>query len=242
MKEAVHTANLRKVYGSGQTEVVALADASITLMEGEVSAILGPSGSGKTTLLMCLGGIEEPSGGSMRIGGEDVYAGGAWKVKDLRRLRREKVGFIFQAHNLIPFLTVLDNVILAAELAGDSRKEADAKAMELMEYLEVAHRADKFPATLSGGEKQRIAIARALVHGPRLVLADEPTAALDTDRGKKVVTLLKDVAKKRGVGVIVVTHDVRMVEGFDTVYMMNDGTIMVDAPGTAAHSSPSIAM
>jgi len=242
VKEAVHTANLRKVYGSGQTEVVALADASITLMEGEVSAILGPSGSGKTTLLMCLGGIEEPSGGSMRIGGEDVYADNAWKVKDLRRLRREKIGFIFQAHNLIPFLTVLDNVILAAELAGDSRKEADAKAMELLEYLEVAHRADKFPATLSGGEKQRVAIARALVHGPRRVLADEPTAALDTDRGKKVVTLLKDVAKKRGVGVIVVTHDARMVEGVDTVYMMNDGTITVDAPGTAAHSSPSIAM
>ncbi|HEX9860803.1 MAG TPA: ABC transporter ATP-binding protein, partial [Nitrospirota bacterium] len=216
---------LRKVYGSGETEVVALADANMILHEGEVSAVLGPSGSGKTTMLMCLGCIVEPTAGKMFIGGEEVYAGGGWKKRDLRRLRREKMGFIFQAHNLIPFLSVLDNVLIASELVGTPRKEAAKKAMELLEYLEVAHRADKFPATLSGGEKQRVAIARALVHGPTLILADEPTAALDTERGKKVVTLLKELAKKRGVGVVAVTHDVRMVEGFDKVYHMDDGVL-----------------
>ncbi len=225
-KEVVRLVNLRKVYGSGETEVVALADANITLHEGEVSAVLGPSGSGKTTMLMCLGCIVEPTGGRMLIGGEEVYADGGWKRRDLRGLRREKMGFIFQAHNLIPFLSILENVIVASELVGTPRKEAERKAMELLEYLEVAHRADKFPATLSGGEKQRVAIARALVHDPSLVLADEPTAALDTERGKKVVTLLKDLAKKRGVGVIVVTHDVRMVEGFDRIYHMKDGSIL----------------
>jgi len=229
MNEVVRLTNLRKVYGSGETEVVALADANIILHEGEVSAVLGPSGSGKTTMLMCLGCITEPTSGKMFIGGEEVYGDGGWKKRDLRRLRREKMGFIFQSHNLIPFLSTLDNVIIAAELVGTPRKEAEGKAMELLEYLEVAHRAEKFPATLSGGERQRVAIARALVHGPSLILADEPTAALDTDRGKKVVTLLKDLAKKRGVGVIVVTHDVRMVEGFDRVYHMKDGVIMDEA-------------
>jgi putative ABC transport system ATP-binding protein len=229
VKEVVFTENLRKVYGSGETEVVALADANITLKEGEVSAILGPSGSGKTTLLMLLGCIEKPTNGLIRIGGEEVYGDGVWKIKDQRRLRREKMGFIFQSHNLIPFLSILDNVIIASELVETPRKEAEARAMELLEYLEVAHRSSKFPATLSGGEKQRVAIARALVHGPSLILADEPTAALDTERGKKVVTLLKDLAKKRGVGVIVVTHDVRMVEGFDRVYHMDDGVIKGEA-------------
>jgi putative ABC transport system ATP-binding protein len=228
MSEVVRLANLRKVYGSGDTEVVALADANIVLHEGEVSAVLGPSGSGKTTMLMCLGCIVEPTAGKMHIGGEEVYGDGGWQKRDLRRLRREKMGFIFQSHNLIPFLSVLDNVIIAAELVGTPRKEAEQKTMELLEYLEIAHRANQFPATISGGEAQRVAIARALVHGPSLILADEPTAALDTDRGKKVVTLLKDLAKKRDVGVIVVTHDVRMVEGFDRVYHMKDGVISND--------------
>ena len=225
-REVVRLVNLRKVYGSGDTEVVALADANVTLREGEVSAVLGPSGSGKTTMLMCLGCIVEPTGGRMFIGGEEVYGDGVWKRRDLRRLRREKMGFIFQSHNLIPFLSILDNVVIASELVGTPKKEAARKGMELLEYLEVAHRADKFPATLSGGEMQRVAIARALVHDPSLILADEPTAALDTERGKKVVTLLKDLARKRGVGVIVVTHDVRMVEGFDRIYHMKDGSIL----------------
>lgn len=225
MNEVVRVEGLRKVYGSGETEVVALSDANLTLQEGEVSAILGPSGSGKTTMLMCLGCIVEPTGGRMFIGGEEIYGDGKWKKRDLRRLRREKMGFIFQSHNLIPFLNVLENVVIASELTGTPRKEAEAAAMELLEYLEVAHRATKFPATLSGGEMQRVAIARALVHDPNLILADEPTAALDTDRGKKVVALLKNLAKKRGVGVIVVTHDIRMVEGFDRVYHMKDGAI-----------------
>ncbi len=226
MKEVVRVEGLRKVYGSGETEVVALSDANMTLREGEVSAVLGPSGSGKTTMLMCLGCIVEPTAGRMFIGGEEIYGDGSWKRRDLRRLRREKMGFIFQSHNLIPFLNVLENVVIASELTGVPRKEAEAGAMELLEYLEVAHRAAKFPATLSGGEMQRVAIARALVHDPSLILADEPTAALDTDRGKKVVALLKNLAKKRGVGVIVVTHDIRMVEGFDRVYHMKDGSIL----------------
>ncbi len=224
--EVVRLENLRKVYGSGETEVVALADANMILHEGEVSAVLGPSGSGKTTMLMCLGCIVMPTAGKIFIRGEEIYETGGWKKRDLRRLRREKMGFIFQAHNLVPFLSVLENVVIASELVGTPRKEAETKAMELLDYLEVAHRAGNFPATISGGEAQRVAIARALVHGPSLILADEPTAALDTDRGKKVVALLKNLAKKRGVGVIVVTHDVRMVEGFDRVYHMKDGSIL----------------
>ena len=161
MKEVVRLANMRKVYGSGETEVVALADADITLHEGEVSAVLGPSGSGKTTMLMCLGCIVEPTAGKMYIGGEEVYGNGGWRKRDLRRLRREKMGFIFQAHNLIPFLTVLDNVIIASELVGTPRKEAERKTMELLEYLEIAHRADQFPATVSGGR------SAARRHSPR---------------------------------------------------------------------------
>ncbi|MBI5140964.1 MAG: ABC transporter ATP-binding protein [Nitrospirae bacterium] len=225
MKEVVFTSGLRKVFGSGDTEVVALAGADVQLAEGEVSAILGPSGSGKTTLLMCIGGILEPTSGLMRIGGEDVYSGGRWRIGDLRRLRREKMGFIFQAHNLIPFLTIIENVTIAAELVGAPKAEARSRSMELLDYLEVANRADKYPATLSGGERQRVAIARALVHGPRLILADEPTASLDTERGAKVIALLRKLAKERNVGVIAVTHDVRMLDGFDRIYRMKDGVI-----------------
>lgn len=225
MKEVVFTSGLRKVFGSGDTEVVALAGADVRLDEGEVSAILGPSGSGKTTLLMCIGGILEPTSGLMRIGGADVYADGKWRTGDLRRLRREMMGFIFQAHNLIPFLTIIENVMIAAELVGMPKLEARSRSMELLDYLEVAHRAGKYPATLSGGERQRVAIARALVHGPRLILADEPTAALDTERGAKVITLLRKLAKERNVGVITVTHDVRMLDGFDRIYRMKDGVI-----------------
>lgn len=225
MKEVVYTKGLRKVYGEGDTEVVALAGADVDIREGELSAVLGPSGSGKTTMLMCLGGIVTPTSGLMRIGGEDVFSAGVWLKKDLRRLRREKMGFIFQAHNLIPFLTVLENVTIAAELVGTPVKAARSRAMELLEYLDVSHRAGKFPATLSGGEMQRVAIARALVHGPQLVLADEPTASLDTERGKRVVELLRKLAMDMGVAVITVTHDERMLSGFDKVYRMKDGVL-----------------
>ena len=222
---AIEVERVTKIYGRGETAVTAISDATFQIKPGELVAILGPSGSGKTTLLTAIGLINEPTHGKVIIDGTTVADEGWLPKLDLKRIRREKLGFIFQAHNLIPFLSVLDNVLIASELVGTPRKEAAKKAMELLEYLEVAHRADKFPATLSGGEKQRVAIARALVHGPTLILADEPTAALDTERGKKVVTLLKELAKKRGVGVVAVTHDVRMVEGFDKVYHMDDGVL-----------------
>ena len=146
---------------------------------------------------------------------------------DIRRLRREKMGFIFQAHNLIPFLTARQNILFPLSLVGQKGEAADRRVMELLEYMEIADRADYLPALLSGGEQQRVAIARALANNPRLILADEPTASLDTGRGRKVMELLKKIAKENQSAVIVVTHDVRMIEGFDHVYHLKDGRLQV---------------
>jgi putative ABC transport system ATP-binding protein len=138
-------------------------------------------------------------------------------------LRREKIGFIFQSHNLIPFLNVRQNVLYPLTLLGNKGKDANLRVMELLEYMEIADRADYLPALLSGGEQQRVAIARALANKPKLILADEPTAALDSVRGKKVMDMLKKIARENNSAVIVVTHDVRMIEGFDHVYHLKDG-------------------
>ena len=135
------------------------------------------------------------------------------------------MGFIFQAHNLIPFLTARQNVLFPLSLVGQKGEAADRRVMELLEYMEIADRADYLPALLSGGEQQRVAIARALANNPRLILADEPTASLDSNRGKKVMELLKNIAREKQSAVIVVTHDVRMIEGFDQVYHLKDGRL-----------------
>jgi putative ABC transport system ATP-binding protein len=221
---AVIGERLTKVFRQGETEVVALRDVSVEVEAGELVALMGPSGSGKTTLLRAISLIDPPTRGRVAIAGQPVYDGGRVLVDD-RRLRRERMGIIFQAYNLIPFLTVVENVALVLTLNGVALGEALRRSRALLEELDLGHRADVHPATLSGGEQQRLAVARAVVNDPAVILADEPTAALDTERGTAVMELLRRLGRQRRAAVIVVTHDERMLEGFDRVYRMLDGRI-----------------
>jgi len=218
----VQVSGLNKTFGSGELAVHALRDINFTVGAGELVALLGPSGSGKSTLLLCMSLILAPSSGRMFMNGRAVYDAGGTGL-DVRRFRRENIGFIFQAHNLIPFLNARENISLALSLAGVGKREARNRAQELLEYLEIGHRAESMPANLSGGEQQRVAIGRALANQPPLIFADEPTAALDTERGVRVMALLRTIARERNSAVITVTHDHRMIEGFDSVYHMKDG-------------------
>jgi len=216
--------DLNKVFGSGHLEVQALKDVFLTISSGELVGLMGPSGSGKTTMLLCISLILEPTAGTILLDGEAIYQNG-WTGLDVRLLRREKIGFIFQAHNLIPFLTAKENVLFPLQLVGCTGSEAENRALELLNYMEIVERADYLPAFLSGGEQQRVTIARALANKPRLILADEPTASLDTVRGKKVMEMLKKIAREQQTAVISVTHDARMIEGFDHVYHLKDGQL-----------------
>jgi putative ABC transport system ATP-binding protein len=220
----VEVERVSKTFGSGELTVQALKPCSFSVQAGELVALLGPSGSGKSTLLLSISLILEPTTGRIVVNGQEIYNNG-WTGVDERAFRRRNIGFIFQQHNLIPFLTALENVALAMQLNGTPRREAARRAKELLGYLEIAHRADSLPANLSGGEQQRVAIGRALANQPPLILADEPTAALDTDRGGKVMALLRRIARERRSAVITVTHDHRMIEGFDTVYHLEDGRL-----------------
>ena len=219
---AIEADGLTKIYGSGNTEVVAMRDATMHVKQGEVVALLGPSGSGKSTFLTAVGLINPPTSGRISIGGELVQDGATPHV-NLRSFRRKHIGFIFQKSNLIPFLSAAENVQIALELNGESKRAARHRAIELMEYLGVADRADNLPSMLSGGQQQRIAVARAIANRPSVILADEPTAALDGHRGRQVMELFAKVAHEQGAGVIVVTHDHRALDVFDTIYEMEDG-------------------
>jgi putative ABC transport system ATP-binding protein len=221
---AIVAENLGKVFGRGETQVVGLQDASVTVAAGELVALMGPSGSGKTTLLRALSLIDPPTTGRVAISDAVIYENGQVLVND-RRLRRERMGIIFQAYNLIPFLTAAENVALVLTLNDVSRREAMRRARDLLVQMDLGHRADVHPPTLSGGEQQRLAVARAVINDPAVILADEPTAALDTERGRAVMALLRRLGKERRAAVIVVTHDERMIEGFDRVYHMTDGRI-----------------
>ena len=216
--------NLSKHFGEGETRVDALRDVTLDIFPEQVIGLLGPSGSGKSTLLNVIGCILEPNSGKMQLDGEVVYDGG-WLRSDLRRLRLEKVGFIFQAHNLMPFLSAIDNVMLVLNIAGYSKDKARERAQELLEYLEVGNRADAFPSSLSGGEAQRVAIARALANKPRIVLADEPTAALDSERAGIVMDLLRKVAIDQKASIAVVTHDEKIYDRLDHIFMLRDGVL-----------------
>lgn len=213
---------LRKRYGAGETAVDALKDVNMHVAPGEVIGLVGPSGSGKSTLLKCLGAVIEPSGGEMLLGGESIYHD-RWRIGDLRALRRDKIGFVFQAPYLIPFLDVTDNVALLPMLAGVSNGEARKRARELLDALEVGHRAQAMPAQLSGGEQQRVSIARALVNRPPVILADEPTAPLDSARALGVVRILNQMARQYQTAVIVVTHDEKIIPTFKRIYHIRDG-------------------
>lgn len=221
---ALETSGLTKVYGSGHTEVVAMRDATMRVRRGEVVALLGPSGAGKSTFLLCVGLINPPTRGRVSIGGR-LMQDGSRSLGDLRRFRRENIGFVFQKSNLIPFLNAVDNVQIVGELNGRPASRARRRAMELLDELGVGPRARNMPTQLSGGEQQRVTIARALANQPNLILADEPTAALDGVRGRQVMELFRNVAHEHGTGVIVVTHDHRALDVFDTVYEMEDGLL-----------------
>jgi putative ABC transport system ATP-binding protein len=221
---ALEVRDLSKTFGAGELAVHALRNVSLSVEAGELVALLGPSGSGKSTLLLCVSLIQEPSAGRITLAGHDVWRDGPLG-RDARRYRRENIGFIFQGHNLIPFLTAQDNIALARNLTGAGKREAAARARELLEFLEIGARASAYPGSLSGGEQQRVAIGRALANEPPLIFADEPTASLDTERGMKVMAMLRRIAREKRSAVIAVTHDHRMVEGFDSAYVMNDGRL-----------------
>jgi len=229
--EILKIEGLYKTFGSGRLEVRALEDIHLSVSRGELVALLGPSGSGKTTLLLCISMILEPTAGRIVFDGQTIFQKNGWAGVDIRRVRREKIGFIFQSHNLIPFLTARQNVLFPLDLVGLRGEKADTRVRELLEYMEIADRADFLPAILSGGEQQRVAIARALANNAKLILADEPTASLDTVRGTRVMESLKKIAKENESAVIVVTHDVRMIEGFDHVYRLKDGKLTTRTEG-----------
>lgn len=219
---AIETIGLTKVYGSGNTEVIAMQDANMQVHPGEVVALLGPSGSGKSTFLTAVGLINPPTSGQVRIGGRLVMDGPRAAV-NLRSFRRKHIGYVFQKSNLIDFLNARENVQLALELNGLSSASARRRAMELLDGLGVSDRSEYRVSMLSGGQQQRVAVARALANNPKVILADEPTAALDSHRGRQVMELFQQVARDFGAGVIVVTHDHRTLDVFDTIYEMEDG-------------------
>lgn len=220
----IELSGISKAFGTGDARVDALVDIDLRVNPGEVVGLLGPSGSGKSTLLNIIGCILEPSGGRMLIDGEAIYDG-HWLSRDLRRLRLTKIGFIFQFHNLIPFLSALENVALVLELAGQKGTAAQEAASQLLDYLQVGHRKGAYPASLSGGEAQRVAIARALANGPKIVLADEPTAALDSQRAGVVMDLLKKLAAEQRTAILLVTHDNKIFDRLDRMFLLRDGRI-----------------
>ncbi len=221
-KKGILIENLSKRFGKGDTAVYALKDVNMQVAPGEVVGLIGPSGSGKSTLLKCLGAVIDPSAGRMTLGDEVIYDDG-WKVRDLRALRRDKIGFVFQSPYLIPFLDVTDNVALLPMLAGISNAKARARALELLTALDVHHRAQAMPSQLSGGEQQRVAIARGLVNRPPVILADEPTAALDGVRAMAVIRIINEMARQFETAIIVVTHDEKIIPTFKRIYNIRGG-------------------
>jgi len=218
----IHVEGLTKRYGEGDTAVDALKGVDMYVAPGEVVGLIGPSGSGKSTLLKCLGAIIEPTAGRMTIGDQVIYDN-TWKIPDLRALRRDEIGFVFQAPYLIPFLDVTDNVALLPMLAGVANGEARAMARDVLTALDVVHRAKAMPSQLSGGEQQRVSIARALVNRAPVILADEPTAPLDSERALAVISILHEMAHRYETAIIVVTHDEKIIPTFKRLYQIRDG-------------------
>jgi len=216
--------NLVKKFGQGDSEITVIDGAEFTLSKGEFVGLVAPSGSGKTTLLMMLGCVLEPTSGKITIGDEVVYEN-KWLVKDDRELRRKKIGFIFQAHYLIPFLNIQENITLLPYENGESPKVVKPRVNAIMEYLDMSDKMDNMPSELSGGQNQRIAIARALANNPDIILADEPTAALDKERAISVVKMLKKITREQNVTIIMVTHDDRLFPFCDKVLTIQDKKI-----------------
>jgi putative ABC transport system ATP-binding protein len=222
--KAVRALHLDKTYGDGEGAVRALRDVSLEVDRGEVAALLGPSGSGKSTLLTTIGLLNLPDRGTLELAGSTVIEDGVARG-DLAAIRRSQIGFVFQKANLIPFLDALENVLVAFQINGTVGREERARATELLRFLGVEDRAHHRPEELSGGQQQRVAIARALAMSPPLILADEPTAALDGARSRDVMQLFRRIAHERMAAVIVVTHDHRVLDAFDSVHEMEDGAL-----------------
>lgn len=216
--------DVSKIYGSGDTAVAAVAHASARIYPRQMVALLGPSGSGKSTLLLMAGLLEPPTTGLILLQG--LLANGPQSaILDPRAFRRQHIGFVFQKPNLVPFLTAAENVCLAMEINDVPKAQAEKRTTELLRYLDVDHRRDNLPNQLSGGEQQRVAIARAMANQPPLLLADEPTAALDSKRGRQVMSLFRQVARDLDAAVLVVTHDHRSLDLFDRILEMDDGRL-----------------
>ncbi len=224
-RAGIRVENLYKHFGKGDTLVRVIEGASFEVNKGELVALIAPSGAGKTTLLMMIGCVEEPTSGTIWLGDEKVYED-KWLTKETRKIRREKIGFIFQAHYLIPFLNVIENVTLVPQTNGVSEAEANKIAMELLEYFDIGDKARSMPSELSGGQNQRVAIARALANKPQIILADEPTAALDSKRSVDVVKMLKKIAIEQNVAVIMVTHDEAMLPLCDRILKIEDKKVV----------------
>jgi putative ABC transport system ATP-binding protein len=217
--------SLTKTYAQGEAAMRALDQVTLDLHAGELALLVGPSGSGKTTLLSIMGCILRPTSGSLRVLGDEVTQ---LAERDLPAIRRERIGFVFQAFNLFPTLTALQNVALALDIKGVAGREARDKAAALLDQVGLAAKLGAYPADLSGGQKQRVAIARALAGDPPILLADEPTAALDSHSGRTVMDLLQRLARERGRAVAIVTHDNRMLGYGDRLVTMEDGRVVAD--------------
>lgn len=221
---------ITKQYQSGDAATIrALDSISLDISAGELVAIVGPSGSGKSTFLMLAGLLECPTDGEIFVAGERASFPTA-NLDRWRSFRRKNIGFVFQKANLIPFLTAVENVALALEIDGISSRLAKSYAIELLRALDLDHRSHNHPSSLSGGEQQRVAVARSLANNPSLILADEPTAALDGIRGMQVLQLFRRIAQARSTGVVVVTHDSRTLDLFDRVVEFREGRASVQMP------------
>ncbi|MFS0658921.1 ABC transporter ATP-binding protein [Niallia alba] len=221
--EIMRLENITKSFGDGDTTVTILKDISFSLKRGEFIAIVGPSGSGKSTLLSIIGALLSPSSGKVIIDKSNIAD---YKPAKLTSVRRDKIGFVFQSSNLIPYLTVKDQLMLIGNISNQNKKIYDKRSAELIQHLGLNHRVKTFPNQLSGGEKQRVAIARAFMNDPDIVLADEPTASLDSERGKQVVNMIAKEVKSRNKAAIMVTHDERMLHVCDRVLHLEDGKLV----------------
>lgn len=219
----VRVENLTKIYGSGETAVRALDRLSVELQTGEFVAVMGPSGCGKSTLLNMLGALDQPTEGTVRVAGEDLS-----QLKDVDRFRARTVGFVFQLHNLLPTMTAQENVEIPLQGQINSRKERKKRAAHLLDLVGLADRRDHLPGQLSGGQRQRVAIARSLANSPSLILADEPSGALDSQSSDEIMTLLAELNRSQGTSIVVVTHDRRVAQATQRVLRMQDGAIVSD--------------
>jgi len=229
----VHCRNVAKSYGLGQERVQALRGVDLDVHSGELLMLVGPSGCGKTTLISVIAGILDPDEGSVQVLGQDMRT---TRGSARTRFRGTNVGFVFQQFNLLPALSALENVAVPLLILGVPRGEAHARAQTMLERVGLGGRSRSLPAQLSGGQQQRVAIARSLVHGPRLVVCDEPTSALDQETGQRVMEILREVAVGTGRALVVVTHDARTFGFADRIAHMNDGRILDVVQGSTARA------